>query len=43
MTVVAEDATPETVTVTAIVIAVDAAEATTIAKKQNPRSHQTMF
>jgi hypothetical protein len=43
MTVVAADATPETVTVTAIVIAEDAAEETTIAKKLNQRSHQTTF
>jgi hypothetical protein len=43
MTVVAADVTPETVTVTAIVTAEDAVEATTIAKKQNQRSHQTTF
>jgi hypothetical protein len=43
MTVVVADATPETVTVTAIVIAEDAVEATTIARKQNQRSPQMTF
>jgi hypothetical protein len=42
MTVEVADATLETVTVTAIVIAEDAA-ATMTAKKQNQRSPQMMF